>query len=48
MNESHLKPLLVARGESFPPPLETEVFRGDAQSVARDLVMALRLQKLIA
>lgn len=48
LGEQDLKPLLVFRGESFPPPLEVgEVFRGDPQQVAQDLVTALRLQKLI-
>jgi electron transfer flavoprotein beta subunit len=46
--ETALKPLLAFRGESFPPPLEVgEVFRGDPESVAQDVVMALRLQKLV-
>lgn len=47
LSEEDLKPVLSMRGESFPPPLETEVFRGDPATVAGDAVMALRLQKLI-
>jgi hypothetical protein len=43
-----LKPLLVFRREGFPPPLEVgEKFRGDPDSIARDVVTALKLQKLI-
>jgi electron transfer flavoprotein alpha/beta subunit len=46
--EAALRPLLTFRGESFPPPLEVgEVFRGDPESVAQDVVTALRLQKLV-
>jgi electron transfer flavoprotein beta subunit len=46
--DSPLNPLLAFRGESFPPPLEAgEVFRGDPDSVAQDVVMALKLQKLL-
>ncbi|RPI51268.1 MAG: electron transfer flavoprotein subunit beta [Chloroflexi bacterium] len=47
LGEEDLKPVLSMRGETFPPPLETEVLRGDASTVAADAVMALRLQKLI-
>ncbi len=47
--EDSLTPLLTQRGESFPPPLQVgEVFRGDPDSIARDLVAALRQQKAIA
>jgi electron transfer flavoprotein beta subunit len=43
-----LAPLLAFRRESFPPPLEEgEVFRGDPQSLAQDVVLALKLQRLI-
>lgn len=43
-----LLPVLAFRGESFPPPLEVgEVFRGDPESVAHEVVMALRLQRVI-
>ena len=47
LGEEDIKPVLSMRGESFPPPLETEVLRGDPATVAGDAVMALRLQKLI-
>ena len=48
LEEDALKPLLAFRGESFPPPLEVgEKFRGEPAAVAQDVVMALRLQKLI-
>jgi hypothetical protein len=48
LDESDLEPLLVFRRESFPPPLEVgEKFRGDADSVAQDVILALRLQRLI-
>jgi electron transfer flavoprotein beta subunit len=48
LDEDALKPLLAFRGESFPPPLEVgERFRGEPAGVAQDVVMALRLQKLI-
>jgi electron transfer flavoprotein beta subunit len=44
-----LEPLLVARGESFPPPLEVgESLRGDPTDVAADIVTALRIQRLVA
>jgi electron transfer flavoprotein beta subunit len=46
--EAALAPLLAFRGESFPPPLEVgEKFRGAPDSAAQDVVMALKLQKLI-
>jgi electron transfer flavoprotein beta subunit len=48
LGETALAPLLSFRGESFPPPLEVgEKYRGDPGSVAQDVVMALKLQKLI-
>jgi electron transfer flavoprotein beta subunit len=48
LDDAALAPLLTFRGESFPPPLEEgEVFRGDAESLAHDVVMALKLQRLI-
>ncbi len=48
LDEGALKPLLAFRGESFPPPLEVgEKFRGDPARVAQEVVMALRLQRLI-
>jgi electron transfer flavoprotein alpha/beta subunit len=43
-----LTSLLTFRGQSFPPPLEVgEAFRGDPVSLAQDVVMTLKLQKLI-
>jgi electron transfer flavoprotein beta subunit len=48
LSEAALAPLLSDRGESFPPPLEVgEKYRGDPGSVAQEVVMALKLQKLI-
>ncbi len=48
LEKEALKPLLTFRGESFPPPLEMgEKFRGDPARVAQDVVMALKLQRLI-
>jgi electron transfer flavoprotein alpha/beta subunit len=48
LGEAALAPLLSFRGESFPPPLEvSEKYRGDPDSVSQDVVMALKLQKLI-
>jgi electron transfer flavoprotein beta subunit len=47
--EAALTPLLISRGESFPPPLEVgEVFQGDPVSIARDVIAMLRQQKAIA
>jgi electron transfer flavoprotein beta subunit len=45
--EAALAPLLAFRSEGFPPPLEVEVYRGDPETVAREAVMTLKLQKLI-
>jgi electron transfer flavoprotein beta subunit len=48
LDEEALKPLLAFRSEGFPPPLEVgEKFRGEPADVAGDVVMALKLQKLI-
>ena len=48
LDEAALSPLLVKRSESFPPPLEVgEVFRGEPQAVAQEVVLSLKLQKLI-
>jgi electron transfer flavoprotein beta subunit len=48
LDEAALKPLLAFRGESFPPPLPVgEVFRGAPTSVADEVIMALKLQKVI-
>ena len=47
--EAAVTPLLVKRGESFPPPLEVgEVFEGEPASVAQDVIAVLRQQKAIA
>ena len=47
--EAALTPLLVKRGESFPPPLEVgEVFEGEPDSLAGDVIAVLRQQKAIA
>jgi electron transfer flavoprotein beta subunit len=47
--EAALTPLLAKRGESFPPPLEVgEVFEGDPDSIAGDVIAVLRQQKAIA
>jgi electron transfer flavoprotein beta subunit len=44
-----LIPLLAFRSEGFPPPLEVgEEFRGEPADVAQEVVMALKLQNLIA
>jgi electron transfer flavoprotein beta subunit len=46
LDEAALTPLLAFRREGFPPPLEVgEVFAGDANDVAQDVVVALKLQK---
>jgi electron transfer flavoprotein beta subunit len=43
-----LETLVAFRGESFPPPLEVgEKFSGDPAGIAQEVVMALRLQKLV-
>jgi electron transfer flavoprotein beta subunit len=48
LDEAALKPQLAFRSETFPPPLEVgEKFRGDPADVAQDVVMALKLQKLV-
>lgn len=47
LDEAALVPLLSFRGESFPPPIEAEKFRGDPASGAQEVVTALRLQKVI-
>jgi electron transfer flavoprotein beta subunit len=48
LGDADLTPRLALRREGFPPPLETgEVFRGDPDTVAQDVVITLRLQKLI-
>ena len=48
LGEAALVPLLAKRGESFPPPLEVgEVFSGDPEMVAEDVIAALRQQKAI-
>jgi electron transfer flavoprotein beta subunit len=47
LDEAALSSVLAFRSESFPPSLEAEVLRGDPAAVARDVVMALKMQKLI-
>ena len=48
LDEAALTPLLVLRGETFPPPLELgEVYRGEPASVAQDAIATLKLQRLI-
>jgi electron transfer flavoprotein beta subunit len=48
LDERALTPLLAFRSESFPAPLEVgEKFRGEPADVAQDVIMALRLQRLI-
>ncbi len=48
LDELALAPLLVFRGESFPPPLQVgEVFRGEPTEVAGEAIAALRLERLI-
>ena len=48
LNEAALKPLLVFRGESFPPALPVgEQVKGAPASAAREVVTALKLQKAI-
>ena len=48
LDETGLEPLLVARGESFPPPLDAgEQYRGEPAAMAQEVVVALRLQRLI-
>ncbi len=47
LDEGELAPVLQQRGESFPPPLENEVLRGDPETVATDLVSTLKQLRLI-
>jgi len=48
LDEAALTPLLTKRGESFPPPLEVgERFQGEPADVAQEVVLALKLQKLV-
>ena len=48
LDGSALTPLLAFRGESFPPPVEVgELLRGDPTRAAQDLVIALRMQRLV-
>jgi electron transfer flavoprotein beta subunit len=47
-DENALSPLLAFRGQSFPPPLEVgERFEGEPAGVAQEVIMALRLQRMI-
>jgi electron transfer flavoprotein beta subunit len=49
LSAEDLEPLLSFRGQSFPPPVEVgEEFRGDPASVAQDVVMTLKQQKLLS
>ena len=49
LSEDALTPQLTQRSESFPPPLEVgEKFLGEPDSIAADLIAALRQQKAIA
>jgi electron transfer flavoprotein beta subunit len=48
LDAAALSPLLAFRGESYPPPLEVgEQFHGDPGSVAQEVVVALKLQRLV-
>ncbi len=48
LDTAALKPLLVFRGESFPPPLPVgEQVKGAPASAAHELITALKLQKAI-
>jgi hypothetical protein len=48
LDTAALTPMLAFRGESFPPPLEVgERLEGDPDTVARELIMTLRLHRLI-
>jgi electron transfer flavoprotein beta subunit len=48
LDEAALQPLLAFRSQTFPPPLEIgETFRGDPATVAQDVIMALKLQRLV-
>lgn len=48
MDDAFLEPLLVARGESYPPPLDSgEQVRGEPAAMAQEVIMALHLQRLI-
>jgi electron transfer flavoprotein beta subunit len=48
LDETAMASLLLQRAESFPPPYSVgEVIRGDPDSVAQEMVMALRMQKII-
>jgi electron transfer flavoprotein beta subunit len=48
LGEAALTPFLALHGESFPPPLPVgEEFTGDPASLGQEVVMMLRLQKLV-
>jgi electron transfer flavoprotein beta subunit len=48
LDEAALKPLLIFRGESFPPPPPVgEQVKGAPASAAHELITALKLQKVI-
>ncbi|MGD8625466.1 MAG: electron transfer flavoprotein subunit beta/FixA family protein [Anaerolineae bacterium] len=48
LDDAALEPRLAFRSQSFPPPLEIgEQFRGAATDVAQEVILALKLQKLV-
>lgn len=48
LEEGDLKPVITFRGEGFPPPLPVgEMYRGDPERAAQEIIMTLKLQKLI-
>jgi electron transfer flavoprotein beta subunit len=48
LDDAALEPRLAFRSETFPPPLEVgEQFRGAAADVAQEVILALKLQKLV-
>ncbi|MGD8791755.1 MAG: hypothetical protein PVF47_04320, partial [Anaerolineae bacterium] len=48
LDDAALEPRLAFRSQSFPPPLEVgEQFRGAATDVAQEVILALKLQKLV-
>jgi electron transfer flavoprotein beta subunit len=49
LGEAALEPMLVPRGESYPPPVEVgEVFRGEADTIAQEAIMTLWQQRLVS
>jgi electron transfer flavoprotein beta subunit len=48
LDPSDLKPVLIERAQSFPPPLEVgEIFQGEPGTVAEDVIATLRQQRLV-